>query len=376
VRPTREQRKSRLMEQAEQVIDELLDWTDDTVAPNLTQIEDIVLALRQRLSEQMAQEVVEAQAARQPAPGVLCPHCGQEMRYKGRKAIRPRTWVGDVQIARGYYYCPACKVGFFPLDEQLGLEDTRYSPSVVRELVWLSGEQGSFARAEEVCERIGHLGVSDSSIWRRKDRLGERFRQVEDAQREQAHTLGSVHTFRQQVMGASQRQGVGMDGTMVHIRQEGWKELKVGACFDVVTWRTWAPQGKEWEERPHAEHNQYVAYLGGGRRPLGSCCGRRPSGGDGSGPDPLLRWLSGGGLVSCAGAPIGYGRLAPRRGDARGHALVQISGDGVISRPCGADGPGGRRGRGQLPGSDSRSVTGRSGVSLPTPQTDAVHGAT
>jgi hypothetical protein len=51
------------MQQAEQTIDELLDWTDETPAPNLTQIEDIILALRQRLSEQMAQEVIEAQAA-------------------------------------------------------------------------------------------------------------------------------------------------------------------------------------------------------------------------------------------------------------------------------------------------------------------------
>jgi hypothetical protein len=65
------------MQQAEQVIDELLDWTDETPPPNLTQIEDVILALRQRLSEQMAQGVIEAQAGKQPAPGVCCPHCGQ-----------------------------------------------------------------------------------------------------------------------------------------------------------------------------------------------------------------------------------------------------------------------------------------------------------
>lgn len=111
---TREQRKVRLMEQAESLIDELLDWTDNTSEPNLAQIEDTVLQLRKRFSEEMAQEVIEAQEAKQPVVGPPCPKCGQEMRYKGQKRVEPQTWVGDVEIERGYYYCEECKVGLFP----------------------------------------------------------------------------------------------------------------------------------------------------------------------------------------------------------------------------------------------------------------------
>ena len=114
MRSTREQRKIRLMQQAERVIDELLDWTDATSEPNLTQIEDIVLALRQQFSQEMTREVIEAQEAKQPAAGACCPNCGQQMRYKGQKRVTPRTWVGDVKIERGYYYCPACQAGLFP----------------------------------------------------------------------------------------------------------------------------------------------------------------------------------------------------------------------------------------------------------------------
>jgi hypothetical protein len=143
------------------------------------------------------------------------------------------------------------------------LDSAHYSPRVEKELVWLSGAQSSFAGAEEICQRIGHVAVWDSSIWRRKERWGERIQQMEEAQREQANTLANAHTFRQQVTGATQCQGVAMDGTMVHIRQEGWKELKVGACFDVVASLTWDPTRKEWEEMPHAVHNHYVAHLGG-----------------------------------------------------------------------------------------------------------------
>jgi hypothetical protein len=110
-----EQRKARLMKQAESLIDELLEWTDNRTEPNLSQIEDIVLELRRRFSEEMAREVVEAQEAKQPVPGPACPKCEQEMRYKGQKEVEPRTWVGDVKITRGYYHCAACQEGFFPL---------------------------------------------------------------------------------------------------------------------------------------------------------------------------------------------------------------------------------------------------------------------
>jgi hypothetical protein len=102
------------MEQAESVIDELLDWNDKTTEPNLTQIEDVVLELRKRFSEEMAREVIEAQETKQPAVAPSCRKCGQAMTYKGQKPIEPRTWVGEVGIERGYYHCAGCKEGLFP----------------------------------------------------------------------------------------------------------------------------------------------------------------------------------------------------------------------------------------------------------------------
>lgn len=111
---TREQRKARLVKEAESLIDEMLDWSGNTPEPNLTQIEDTVLSLRKRFGEELAREVIEAQEAKQPAVGPPCPKCGQKMTYKGQKKVTPQTWVGDVQIERGYYHCAGCGEGFFP----------------------------------------------------------------------------------------------------------------------------------------------------------------------------------------------------------------------------------------------------------------------
>lgn len=110
----REQEKARLVQYAEQLIEEALDWQEATDRPNLTQIEDQVLELRRKFGQEMAREVIEAQEAKQPVPGPRCQQCGHEMSYKGQKAVTPRTWLDKVRFERGYYYCERCKAGFFP----------------------------------------------------------------------------------------------------------------------------------------------------------------------------------------------------------------------------------------------------------------------
>ena len=111
---SRAEMKAGLMQQAEAVIDELLDWYVETDQPNLRQVEDVVLDLRQKLSEQMAKTVIEGQEGVRPVPGPKCEGCQQEMRYKGLKDNTVVSWVGEVNLSRGYYYCDHCKSGLFP----------------------------------------------------------------------------------------------------------------------------------------------------------------------------------------------------------------------------------------------------------------------
>ena len=109
-----ERRKAALMQQMESLVDEFVDWTESTSEPNLTQIEERVLELRERFGQALARGAIEAQEAKQPVPGPRCPQCGEEMGYKGQKEVTPQTWVGKVTFERGYYYCKQCKSGLFP----------------------------------------------------------------------------------------------------------------------------------------------------------------------------------------------------------------------------------------------------------------------
>src|SRR6266511_5680017 len=112
--PTRAELRAKLLAEAERAIDDLLDWTDQTPRPNLTQIENAVLKMRRQLSEQAAQAVIEAQGAQHPVPGPVCPTCQREMHYKDTKAQTVESRVGQLHVSRGYYYCPTCRQSLFP----------------------------------------------------------------------------------------------------------------------------------------------------------------------------------------------------------------------------------------------------------------------
>jgi DNA repair exonuclease SbcCD ATPase subunit len=114
MKATGEQKRARLLAAAEAAIDELLAWDETNTAPNLRQIEEEVLKLREEFGQELALMVLEGQAAVQPGAGVQCAQCGQELRYKGQKPTELGSWVVNGALERGYYYCPSCKRGVFP----------------------------------------------------------------------------------------------------------------------------------------------------------------------------------------------------------------------------------------------------------------------
>lgn len=118
-----EEIKAEFLAGAEELFDELIEWDENTPDVTLTQLEEVVLKMRKRLGEQMAQAVVERQENRQPTEKQSCVECGGEMIDKGQKDNHVESLLGGIALERSYYYCPKCRKGAFPpgsANEDLG----------------------------------------------------------------------------------------------------------------------------------------------------------------------------------------------------------------------------------------------------------------
>ena len=119
---TREEMKRELMVRAEDVVDQFLDWNGDRSKATLTEIEGVILRLRQELGEEMASMVLATREENTPVSGAACPRCGREMHYKGQKKDIVESRVGTLEVRRGYYHCAECEQGSFPPGSATGLE--------------------------------------------------------------------------------------------------------------------------------------------------------------------------------------------------------------------------------------------------------------
>jgi hypothetical protein len=111
-----------------------------------------------------------------------------------------------------------------------------------------------------VFAEIGERQIPASSIWRQTQYHGQRLQAHVKQQQEQVSVERVV--LPDVKYDHDQRKGLSMDGGMVNIRGQGWRELKVGAVFDVQTRLERNPQTQHLDEMAHGVNVHYSAVLG------------------------------------------------------------------------------------------------------------------
>jgi len=135
---------------------------------------------------------------------------------------------------------------------------------VARLAVWLSGVV-SYEQAATILADVGQIPMSKSSVWRRAQTWGQALQEAEHARAVQANQLPREAIVAGEAK-EPERLGAGMDGALLYILGEGWKELKIGCVFAIEQRPTFVPATLEWEELGHAVATSYTAYLGGPER--------------------------------------------------------------------------------------------------------------
>jgi hypothetical protein len=128
------------------------------------------------------------------------------------------------------------KPGFFPLDEQLQLGRHGWTPGTVKQMVKLGVEIPSYRRAAQNYVELTQVGVSKSQLGELVKTYGGKVvaqQAVEAMVKPPARD--DIIVPRDMPQPDSEVMAVSMDGAMVKIRGEGWKEVKTVAISAVET---------------------------------------------------------------------------------------------------------------------------------------------
>lgn len=98
-----------------------------------------------------------------------CPGCGRRARRVARRTKTVRTLLGGIEVARGYFHCGTCRLGFAPIDVRLGVPGTSLSPGLARAAA-LAGAEMPYAKSVELIGTVTGLDLASTSTLARTTR--------------------------------------------------------------------------------------------------------------------------------------------------------------------------------------------------------------
>lgn len=158
---------------------------------------------------------------------------------------------------------PSVTGAFSPLDEALGLlRRSAWSPQLLRIVTKLVARV-PYAEARELLEELGQVQLATSSGWHIGQDWGARMAQ--ELVREVEAQKGAAREWSTPggPPDPQLRMGVAVDGAMLYVLREGWKEFKVGTVYQVVPEHRIDEVTGDEGEFGHAVAISYVAHLGG-----------------------------------------------------------------------------------------------------------------
>ena len=108
---------------AKNLVDKLYGPDGPAWGTKLTEIEDLLLALREMLTEKMLGDALARQASAQPrgpSAARTCPGCQQPLVCPDTNERILQTRAGAAEWAEPQGYCDRCRRSFFPSVQELG----------------------------------------------------------------------------------------------------------------------------------------------------------------------------------------------------------------------------------------------------------------
>lgn len=163
------------------------------------------------------------------AGSLPCAGCSGRMRYVMERDKIITSWFQEIRLKRAYYHCRRCKAGMVPLDKQLDVVGTSFSPTV-REAICLVNAEVSFERGQDLLERLTGIRMSVEEGRLIAEDQGRALEHQDQAEIEKAWQAKAPKP--REACLAPQRLYVSPDGTHIPILgQKEWSEVKVATIF-------------------------------------------------------------------------------------------------------------------------------------------------
>jgi hypothetical protein len=153
-------------------------------------LEAVEMAVRSAMHQAGATALTQLLQFDPPGPDqrqLPCP-CGYGAKYFGLRSKPVLTAVGEAQCLRPYYLCEHCHRGQFPVDVDLDIEDTEFSPGVRRMLAAV-GHEAAFNRGREQMKLLAGLTVTTKAVERTSEATGEDIERCQQPERKRALQL-------------------------------------------------------------------------------------------------------------------------------------------------------------------------------------------
>lgn len=170
--------------------------------------------------------------------------CGYQATYEELRSKSITTIVGPARVSRPYLLCHQCGTGQFPVDAELDIENTEFSPGVRRMQAFV-GYQEPFEHGRQQMKVLAGLEVTAKSVERTAEAIGADIEARQQRQRKQAMQLNlpiplvprlpilyvemdgtGIPVVRKECEGRAGKQ----DGQPAHTR-----EVKLGCVFTQTT---------------------------------------------------------------------------------------------------------------------------------------------
>jgi len=208
---------------------------------NIGDIEELMRQELQAVGRRSMEMALIANDIRQPTIPCIC---GQEATYLSRRQAKIITVFGQVTYRRSYHLCP-CGQGVAPLDQRLKLEPGQVNRGLAP-LLALLGVQTSFDEAKRLAQQLLLLDISDNSIRKTTQAMGQMQKELEAEWIQQSQSAAFMQQQARQKKKAPKRLYGSIDGVQVPVGKE-WRELKVGCWYlvDPLPRRQWPSRFKE-----------------------------------------------------------------------------------------------------------------------------------